>query len=350
MKRYFQYFACISLSLAFLTTFLTGQDIRDQDEIIRVETNMVFVDVLVRDKRSRRVVTDLTRENFKLFVDGRSREITSFGLDGTARVPLTIFLFFNLAPEGALRFLTESRFQKSLRDSLDGLGPQDEVSVVATRDWFVGKPEVVVTPTRNWEKVAASIGEVVANSPVGKVKPTSTAEKRSMSAAIDQVKKLRSANQGRQTVMIYISDGVNTLETMEFDKRKALADRLSMENIGFGAINFDLKTSYAVASKVIDPLAYLFGASVTGSVNYFAEETGGVSINVEKAADFGNALTEMIAVYSSRYGIGFEVDDKDNDGRKHRLVIKIDERTAEQKSRKLIVNARRSFYVTNRPR
>ncbi len=349
MKNYFQYFACISLSLAFLTTFVTGQDIRPQDEVIRVETNMIFVDVLVRDKQSRKVVTDLTREDFKLFVDGKLRTLNSFGLDGTNRIPLTIFLFFNLAPEGALRFLTESRFQKSLRESLTGLGPQDEISVLATKDWFVGRPEVVVPPTRDWSQVAVAIGEAIADSPDGRVKPTSPAEKRSMSDAVDQVVKPRSTDQSRQAVMIYVSDGVNTLDTMEFDKRKTLADRLAMENIGFSAINFDLKASYAVASKVINPLASVFGASVTGSANFLAEQTGGLSINVDTAEDLGKALTETIALYSSRYGIGFELEDEDRDGRKHRLEVRIEEKSPEGKKRKLVINSSRSFYVANRP-
>src|SRR5215472_10155699 len=48
--------------------------------VLRSQTNIVLVDVRVRD-RSGRPVTDLKQSDFKVFEDGVPQNITSFGLE-----------------------------------------------------------------------------------------------------------------------------------------------------------------------------------------------------------------------------------------------------------------------------
>ena len=47
-----------------------------------------------------------------------------------------------------------------------------------------------------------------------------------MTEAIAEVEKIAAENPERQVALVYISDGVNTLDTMNFDDRKNLAARL----------------------------------------------------------------------------------------------------------------------------
>jgi VWFA-related protein len=49
----------------------------DDDEVVRITTNLVQMDVVVTDKRGRQV-TDLTADDFEIFEDGRPRKITNF--------------------------------------------------------------------------------------------------------------------------------------------------------------------------------------------------------------------------------------------------------------------------------
>lgn len=331
--------------LAFLTTFISGQEQMKEEEPIKIETRVVFVDVLVRDKATRRPVVDLNRENFKLTVDGKSREIENFGLDGFERCPLTLMLYFNLAPNGALRYLKQPQTQKSLAEALAKLRKDDEVGVIAAEDWFVGSPQILVKPTRNWAEVSKSIGEAVDDAKLdGQTKPDN-ANKRTMTEAIAEVEKIAAENPERQVALVYISDGVNTLDTMNFDDRKNLAARLLKNNISFSALNFNLLSGYSAAANIINPLAYVFGASVTGSANYLAEQSGGISIKVEKAEDFGASLEEIFNLYGSRYALGFALDETEkDDGKLHKLEVKV-----KDKRRKLLINTRRGFYIARRP-
>lgn len=346
MKKRKHHFIQFTLWIAFLTTFVSGQGSTNEDDPIRVETNIVFVDVIVREKATRQAVNDLTRDDFNLYVDGKKREISNFANAGFEKCPLTLVLYFNLAPNGALRYLTQAQTQRSLGEMLDELGENDEVGVIATKDWFVGKPEVLVQPTREWNLVSAKIGEAVRDQASADVdREASRNENRtSIGDAVRYVESLIVKAPERTFTLIYVSDGVNTLDTINFDDRKALADRLSESSISFSALSFDILGSYSTAARIINPLAYVFGASVTGSANYLAEQTGGVALRVNRPEDLGDALREMIGLYASRYGLGFILEYNENEiGRDMKLEVKVSEKPKDGKKRKMLVSTRRTF-------
>lgn len=342
-------FTQIVLWLAFATTFISGQQPKKDDEVIKVETRAVFTDVLVRDKNSRQPVTDLTREDFTLLVDNKPREISEFEFDGKKSCPLTIILYFNLAPNGALRYLEQTKTQKSLNEALSNLGEDDEVAVIVAQDWFVGKPIILTKPTRNWEEVIKNIGAAVndaVSSKQTKAKPDQT-NKRTMTETIAEVEKIAAEKPEKEIALVYISDGINTLDTMNFNDRKELAWRLLKNNISFSALNFDMLRSYSTAANIINPLAFVFGASVSGSANYLAEESGGVAINVEKTEKFSTSLEQIINLYGSRYSLGFYLNENEIDsGKMHKLEVKV----KRNDKPKLLLNARRGFYINGKSR
>lgn len=338
MQNYKSKFIQLTLWLAFATTFISGQKTSAPTEIIQVETNAVFIEALVRDKSTGEPVTNLQREDFILKVDNKPREITEFSFDGKTNCPLTIILFFNLAPNGALKYLEQPKAQKSLGKALSSLNENDEVTILTTKDWFIGKPQVLLDPTKNHSEIAKTIAEAT-NGVNFNQSTNDKFNKRTMSDAIDLVGKISDENPVRKIALIYISDGVNTLDMMEFAKRKKLVAQLLRKNISFSALNFALSHSYQAAANIINPLGYVFCTSVTGSQNYLAKESGGVSINVSKAEDFGTALEKMINLYGSRYSLGFYLDENEKIDRKpHKLEVKI------KVKKGFLLSTKRSFY------
>src|SRR5215210_5580139 len=62
------------------------QTAQDEDEVVRVTTNLVQIDVTVTDRDGRQV-TDLRPEEFEVFEDGRPQALSNFsyiGLDANA--------------------------------------------------------------------------------------------------------------------------------------------------------------------------------------------------------------------------------------------------------------------------
>ena len=147
------------LAIAVYVPAIAGA--QEVDETIRVKTRVVFLDALVKDKRSGAPIANLTPENFEVLDDGNKRPISYFTRDGQARKPLALVLALDLRDSGAGRFLKRPEILKTITDELAKLGPKDEVAILAMdrhnedekREWLTGF-------TRDPEQLASALMHV----------------------------------------------------------------------------------------------------------------------------------------------------------------------------------------------
>jgi VWFA-related protein len=114
--------------ILFIASLAAAQEVADT---IRVRTRVVFMDALVKDKKTGVPISNLKPENFELFDDGQSRPISYFTREGQARKPLALVLILDLRDDGAGRFLKREEIRKALVDELAKLPPEDEVAILA---------------------------------------------------------------------------------------------------------------------------------------------------------------------------------------------------------------------------
>ena len=107
---------------------ILAQDVADT---IKIRTRVVFMDALVKDKRTGIPISDLKPENFELFDDGKPRTISYFNSEGQARKPLAMVLILDLRDDGAGRFLKREEVRAAIVDELVKLPPGDEVAILA---------------------------------------------------------------------------------------------------------------------------------------------------------------------------------------------------------------------------
>ena len=100
-------------------------------ETISINTRVVFMDALVKDKRTGVPVADLTPENFEIYDNGALRPVSYFTHEGQARKPLALVLILDLRDDGAGRFLRRPEILKAMADELAKLSPEDEVAIMA---------------------------------------------------------------------------------------------------------------------------------------------------------------------------------------------------------------------------
>ena len=100
-------------------------------DTIRINTRVVFMDALVKDKRTGVPIADLKPENFEIYDDGVLRPVSYFTREGQARKPLALVLILDLRDDGAGRFLKRPEILKAMGDELAKLSPQDEVAILA---------------------------------------------------------------------------------------------------------------------------------------------------------------------------------------------------------------------------
>src|SRR6185295_3992536 len=96
-----RFFAIVIFAL-LLTPFVRGQEVADT---LKIRTRVVFLDALVKDKKTGLPITDLKPESFELFDDGKPRTLSYFTPEGQARKPLALVLILDCRADGAGRFL-----------------------------------------------------------------------------------------------------------------------------------------------------------------------------------------------------------------------------------------------------
>ena len=118
----------VLLLAIFVTPPIFAQEVADT---IKIRTRVVFIDALVKDKRTGVPISDLTPQNFELFDDGKPRTISYFTREGQARKPLALVLVLDVSDDGAGRFLKRDEVRASIVDELAKLPPGDEVAILA---------------------------------------------------------------------------------------------------------------------------------------------------------------------------------------------------------------------------
>jgi Ca-activated chloride channel family protein len=113
----------IPIVLAITCIIAAGFPAAAQD-VIKVQTELVNLSVVVRDRNGRRV-SGLLKEDFEVFEDGARQEVTHFRAE---EVPLRLVLVFDLSlsMEAALPTVKQGAYTL-----LGSLRPDDQVSVVA---------------------------------------------------------------------------------------------------------------------------------------------------------------------------------------------------------------------------
>lgn len=104
---------------------------QEVSETIRINTRVVFMDALVKDKRTGVPIADLKPESFEIYDNGTLRPVSYFTREGQARKPLALMLILNLRDDGAGRFLKRPEILKAMGDELAKLSPEDEVAILA---------------------------------------------------------------------------------------------------------------------------------------------------------------------------------------------------------------------------
>ena len=131
----------------------------EPEEVLQVNTRVVFLDALVTDKKTRALAQDLKAENFEVLADGKARPLAYFTREGdAARRPLALTLVFDLERLGAGRYMRRTEILEAMAAELSKLPPSDEVAVVVLDPHGQeGRREWLTPFTRNRAQVASAL-------------------------------------------------------------------------------------------------------------------------------------------------------------------------------------------------
>lgn len=394
------------LLLFILATFASlSVHAQEVEDTIRIKTRVVFLDALVKDKKTSLPISNLASENFQVLDDGKPRSISYFTREGQARKPLALILILDLREDGAGRFLKLPEVLKSMEDELAKLPPGDEVAILAMdmnnedeeRLWLTeftndrtklaaalarvpamsvshegqpaekkstevakaedtsgGKPDDIVET----EKIVGRNGGTVIRERHrdGRVSVKRTNQKGTvtidlgdvydMAAAVqDATRKAAETRPNSQVSIVWVSDGIAPIF---FEERDATEQILIRNNVIFSSLTVELRTLFKFLLPVAKPIGGWLGMSLYGSAKYLAQQSGGEAVKVGRAKDYGTGLSKIIGNLTARYSLGFALAENEiDDGRMHNLEVRVKAQDEKGKTRKLLVSSRQGYYMSS---
>ena len=373
---------------------------QEVEETIKIKTRVVFLDALVKDKKTNLPISNLTPENFEVLDDGKPRDISYFTREGQARKPLALILILDLRDDGAGRFLKRTEILKAMEDELAKLPAGDEVAIMAM-DIAEDEERFWLTDfTNDRAKIAAALARVPAlcgpNSgpaPEGVEKITQTTQeggkpddiietetirgrkgstvtretrrdgsvhvKRTskdgnvtidigdiydMAAAVrDATRKAEQARPNSQPSIVWVSDGIAPIF---FEDRDATEQVLIRKNVIFNSLTVELRTLFKFLMPVAKPVGNWLGMSLYGAAKHLAQRSGGEAVKVGRVKDYGTGLSRIIGNLTARYSLGFALAESEiDDGRMHALEVRVKAKDEKGKNRKLQVSSRQGYYM-----
>ena len=389
-----------SLLLLFILASLSV-NAQEVEDTIKIKTRVVFLDALVKDKKTNLPISNLSTENFQVLDDGKPRNISYFTREGQARKPLALILILDLREDGAGRFLKRSEILKSMEDELAKLPPGDEVAIMAMDLSNANEERLWLTEfTNDRTKLAEALARVPAMSVSHEGQPSQTATvkkddaagkpddvietekivgknggtvirethrdgsvnvKRTnkkgdvtvelgdvydMAAAVkDATRKAEATRPNSQLSIVWVSDGIAPIF---FEDRDATEQILIRNNVIFNSLTVDLRTLFKFLLPVAKPIGGWLGMSLYGSAKYLANQSGGEAVKVGRAKDYGAGLSRIIGNLTARYSLGFALaQDEVDDGRMHNLEVRVKAPDEKGKTRKLQVSSRQGYYMSS---
>jgi len=388
----------ILLVVLFATLASFSVNAQEVEDTIKIKTRVVFLDALVKDKKTNLPISNLTTENFEVLDDGKPRDISYFTREGQARKPLALILILDLREDGAGRFLQRAEILKAMEDELAKLPPGDEVAIMAMdisedadRVWLTeftndraklaaalarvpemckpdgevlerttpkiegeGKPDDIVQT----ETIRGKNGTVITRTTRrdGRVNVKRTDKDGNVTVEInayydipaavrEAARKAEELRPNSQPSIVWVSDGIAPIF---FEDRDATEQILIRNNVIFNSLTVELRTLFKFLLPIGKPIAGWMGLSLYGSAKHLAQRSGGEAVKVGRVKDYGTGLSRIIGNLTARYSLGFALAESEaDDGRMHNLEVRVKAKDDKGKNRKLQVSSRQGYYMSS---
>ena len=285
---------------------------------IRAGVNLVNLFATVRDK-NRRIIPDLTKEEFRIFEDGKEQKLEFFARE--LNLPLTLGLLVDTSPsQGAILGAEQDAATRFLQRVMR----QGDLTFVASFDSEVDLLSEFTEDLGRLERAVART-QVNAAGPRGMVQgpfPTVPRGTRFYDAVYLGCLEKLVRETGRKALVV-LTDGQDQGSKVKLEE----------------AVQAAQETNTVVHIILISDPAYYGGwYSGAGAVKKIAEETGGRVIEVRDDKKLEEAFDQITEELRSQYALGYYSLNAARDGKYRKIKVE----TARKDSRIL---ARKGYYA-----
>jgi len=311
--------AAFGLAILFAVSSAPGlTQQQDPLDVVKVNTDLVVFDAQVIDKKSKRTIGDLTREDFAITENGVKQEVSYFSRDA---LPLSIILLLDVSR--SVRPIIHEIRDGALH-ALQRLKPEDEVAVMA----FGTTYQLVQDFTKDRPLVSQKIESATATESLGNGTFLSSA----LESAATHMQKAPAP--GSRRVIIVVTDNIAITPDRE---TKYIVDELfESGTVVYGLI---VQAAFGKLFKVMSL------GQLSKGVNAFVERTGGEIVGADKK-EVDAKLGFVIDRLRARYQLGFRPVNISDDGKFRPVEIRITETT--RRKEKPLVLTKRGYYLHRR--
>lgn len=304
--------------LVFAFNLTTFAQEKDPIDVVRVNTDLVVFDAQVIDKKSKRTIGDLKKEDFEIVDSGVKQEISYFSRD---ELPLSILLMLDVS--GSVRPILH-QIRDGALNALMRLKPEDEVAVMA----FGTAYDLVQDFTKDRALISRQIQAATADDRLGRGTFLSSA----LESAAAHMQQAPAPSSRR--VIIIVTD--NIAITPDRETKYIIDELFESGTVVYGLI------VQAALGKVFKIMSF---GQLSKGVNSFVEQTGGEIFGADKK-EVDTKLAVIIDRLRARYAIGFRPADAANDGKFRKVEIRI--QTSKTRKEKPQVITKRGYYLQRR--
>ncbi|HVF43097.1 MAG TPA: VWA domain-containing protein [Pyrinomonadaceae bacterium] len=274
----------------------TPQEV-DDDEVVRVESDLVTVNVSVVDRASGRGMAGLTASDFHVYEDNVEQRVEHFE---SAEGPFDLLLLLDLS--GSTARVTDT-IRAAARRFVESTRARDRVAVVA----FAGDAQLVSPLTADRAALYSAIGRVAR--PEGDTRLYDA-----VGYALEYM--TRTQDPARRRAVIVLSDGLDSTLPNVTGRGSALAyEELRSRAQEFDGILYavwtDTEFYEAFSPEDIQPETYDLAHD---RMKELADAGGGAFYEVERLEDLAGAYERVVADLGTVYSLSYRPTNKRRDG------------------------------------
>jgi VWFA-related protein len=283
-----------------------GDDLSEGD-VIRVDSQLVTLNVSVIDRSTNRGLPGLVQSDFKLFEDGQEQRIIQFE---SATAPFDLILLIDLS--GSTREVVELIRAAALR-FVDAARPADRIGVIT----FAGQPLVVSELTADRQLLRQRIETI----------DTVRGDTKLYDATNFAMAELsRQSKRSRRTAIVLMSDGLDGIIpgiSGQQGSRNSYAETLrNIQEFDGVLYALWLNTEYEAMSPLdTQPEAFDAGHD---RMKQMADAGGGVFYEVERLKDLAGAYEQVVADLGTTYSLAYRPSNSARDGSWRTIRIAVD--------------------------
>lgn len=277
----------------------------DEGDVVRVDSELVTVNVSVVDRATSRGVVGLAQSDFKIYEDNAEQQIGHFE---SSSAPFNLVLLIDLSgsTKDKLKLIRAAaeRFVEAAR-------PEDSIAVIT----FAAAPNIVSPLTTDREALRQRINSI----------ETAQGDTKLYDALnFAMTDALKDAGTSRRTAIVVLSDGLDgSLPSVHGDGSRMSYNEILSQIREFDGVLYALwvDTEYeSLSDKDTQPEDFDAGHD---RMEQMADEGGGLFYEVEKLEDLAGAYERVVADIGTVYSLSYRPTNEVRDGKWRAIRVKV---------------------------